>query len=524
MTEAVHTSAESAKPQTEIAFELKNITKLFAGTVALENVSISVNKGEVHGLIGKNGAGKSTLVSILSGIIPPSMGEICVNGHSFKSLTPITAKKQNISIITQEPQVIEESTVAENLFMPNYMDGKQIISWSKMTKKAREILQAANFPIDPQMKVGDLSISERQILLVIKSCYVETADIIIMDEVSASLTQKDMAILYGIVRERIASGKTVIFISHHTEELLVICDRVSVLRDGHCIGCYEVKDLNKQKLAALIVGNTNYDTTRAADKRDMICDEVLLELKDFTHYGRFQHINLRLRKGEIVGLAGLRGSGRTELFKSIVGADAHDRGEVHLKGTPRKYKSPAAALKDGVLYLAEEREAEGLISIASIKKNITINILPMLSKRGIIYERQERLKADNLIDTMSVKAFSRDQEIHQLSGGNKQKVLVGKVMARNPLVSLLDEPTRGVDIEAKESILHTINEEMRENSCVLITSPGVEDLIKICDRILILYHGELIDELQREEFDEQAIYGAMQGERIHTSEVLSDEN
>lgn len=506
---------EMLNEKNNIALEMKHITKLYAGTVALEDVNLSINKGEVHGLIGKNGAGKSTLVGIISGIIPPSQGEIIVNGNSYRSLTPILAKKQKISIITQEPQVIEESTVTENLFLPGYIGGKQIIDWIAMGKKAKEILDEVGFPIDPYMKVRDLTVSEKQLLLVIKSCYVENAEIIIMDEVSASLNQNDEKILYKIIDERIIAGKTVIFISHHTDELLKVCKRVTVLRDGKSVGCHKCTDLDMKSLATLIVGDVGNDVSAMEHNFSTISNEVVFELKEFTSYGKFKNINLKLHKGEIVGIAGLRGSGRTELFKSICGIDTHNDGSIMLQGIEKSYKSPAAACEDGVLYLAEERETEGLIQISSIKKNLTINILPQLSKGGFILKKLENESSNDLIKTLNIKAYSPDQEINQLSGGNKQKVLVGKIMARKPLVCLLDEPTRGVDIEAKESILNSINTEMRKSSCALISSPGVDDLIKICDRIVVLYKGEIIYQFARNEFSEQDIYRVMQGEIIH---------
>ena len=249
------TSAQAVRDE-DIALELRHITKLYSGTVALDDVSLTVRRGEVHGLIGKNGAGKSTLVGVISGIVTPSSGEILVNGHNFSSLSPITAKHQHISIITQEPQVIEESTVAENFFMPLYA-GKQVIDWREMARRASAILEEAGFPLDVSTRMRDLSISERQLLLVIKACYVENADIIIMDEVSASLSQKDQAILYQIIERLIAQNKTVIFISHHTGELLRVCDRVTVIRDGHNVGSVDRADLDMKKLASLIVGNTN---------------------------------------------------------------------------------------------------------------------------------------------------------------------------------------------------------------------------------------------------------------------------
>ena len=347
----------------------------------------------------------------------------------------------------------------------------------------------------------------------------EDAEIVIMDEVSASLSQKDQAILYRIIDDLISAGKTVVFISHHTEELLRVCDWVTVIRDGHNVGSVMRGDLDKKKLASLIVGSTNYDEQIMEDMSAMIQEEEAFALKNFTSYGKFRNISMSVRQGEIVGLAGLRGSGRTELMKSVVGIDTYDGGTVWVAGSQKHYRSPAAARDDGVLYLTEEREAEGLIPIASIQKNLTISILPRISRWGVLQTKKEEQLADNLIRTLDVKAFSRKQNIGQLSGGNKQKVLVGKIMAYTPLVCLLDEPTRGVDIEAKESILNTIHRELRKQSCVIITSPGVEDLIKICDRILVLYEGEIIDRFSREEFSEKQIYRAMQGEVIHIDEV-----
>lgn len=504
-----------------VALELKNITKLYAGTVALEKVSLVVRRGEVHGLIGKNGAGKSTLVGVVSGLVSPSSGEIIINGKKVPTLTPITAKKHHISIVTQEPQVIEEITVAENFFMPHYIDGHQFINWKEMARRATDILSQAGFPIDVSMKIRDLSISERQLLLVIKACYVEKAEIVIMDEVSASLSPKDQAILYQIIENLTAQGKTVIFISHHTEELLRVCDKVTVIRDGHNVGSSLCKDLNMKSLAALIVGNTNYDALVMEDLSSMIQPETVLQLDHFTRHGKFHDISINLKKGEIIGLAGLRGSGRTELFKSIVGVDFFDGGHLRVADQEKRYSAPAAALEDGVIYLAEEREAEGLISGGSIKSNISISILPKISRGSFIQRGKEQGIVDQLIDTLGIKAVSREQQIHQLSGGNKQKVLVAKIMACSPHVCLLDEPTRGVDIEAKESILNTINQELRKQSGVLITSPGVEDLIKICDRIIVLYEGAVIDEFARGELSEEHIYRAMQGETIHTREVTN---
>lgn len=496
------------------ALSLRNITKLYAGTVALRDVSLTVRRGEVHGLIGKNGAGKSTLVGVMSGLVTPSSGEILLDGERYTALTPVVAKRHHISIVTQEPQVIEESTVAENLFFPGYLGGKGIIDWRELEKKAADILKDAGLVLDPSMKVSALSVSERQLLLVIKACFVEQAELIIMDEVSASLSRRDQKLLYEIIRRLTREGRTVIFISHHTKELLQVCDIVTVIRDGQNVRSVRREELDLQMLAALIVGDESYESREGDDLSHLVTDEEMFSLQEYTSYGHFRSISLTLHKGEIVGLAGLRGSGRTELFRSIIGADPHDSGSMILCGKEVRYSSPAEAAADGIVYLTEEREAEGLVPIASVRHNLTMSILSSLTRIGILHAGREKETAARSIEKLDIKVASQTQEVQQLSGGNKQKVLVGRVMEQKPKVCLLDEPTRGVDIEAKDSILHSINHGFRDNACALITSPGVEDLMKICDRILILYDGRITGEFSREEFSEEAIYRAMQGEQV----------
>ena len=509
---------EQEKNKTEAVLELRNITKMYAGTVALDHVSLTVSKGEVHGLIGKNGAGKSTLVGVISGLITPDSGEILFGSEKYSALSPITAKRHHVSIITQEPQVVENSTVVENLYMPLYDGAGAVINWKKLSAEADRILREVGFPLDVQTRMRDLSISERQLLLVIKACFVEKSEIIIMDEVSASLGQRDQKILYRIIASLREAGKTVIFISHQTEELLRVCTCVTVIRDGKNVGSEDVGNLNKRSLAALIVGDTDYDELAIEDLSSMIRDEEAFAVEDFTRYGAFSHITLSVKKGEIVGLAGLRGSGRTEIFKSIVGIDPFDEGEIRVGGQRKKYTSPTAAGADGIVYLTEEREAEGLIPTASIMTNLSIGVLNRLSNAfGFVHGKKEKSLADDLIRTLGIKTISSAQEISQLSGGNKQKSLIGRIMAFRPSVCLLDEPTRGVDIEAKESILESINRELRKDACVIITSPGVEDLMKICDRIVVIYEGEIIDTFDRASYSEQNIYRAMQGERINAA-------
>lgn len=495
--------------------QLNDISKVYPGTIALESVNLTVRKGEVHGIIGKNGAGKSTLVSIIAGIISPTTGEIVIGEKRFKTLSRNNARDQLISIVTQEPQVIRDCTIAENLFMPDYACNGFFINWSKINSMAQSILHQAGLNMDASMHAGDLSISEQQLLLVVKACYVEKSQIIILDEVSASLTQDDEKLLYEIIQKRKSEGCTIIYISHRTDELLAVCDRVTVIRDGKAVTTKECNCLSKKELSHLIVGD-GYTSVSAVNDEELTQEktqEVVLKVNNLTKYGQYQDISFSLKKGEILGFAGLRGSGRTEIFKGIVGIDQADDGDVTINHKTKRFKNPAEAFNSRILYLPEDRDKEGLINCLSVRENLTLNILPDISHNTVIKAARENDCVARLIDMLDIKTSSPEQEVNQLSGGNKQKVIVGKIMAAEPLVCILDEPTRGVDIAAKEGILSIIKNSMRKHSSVIITSPGIEDLVEVCDRILVLYQGEIVAEFTAEEFDEKVIYHAQQGER-----------
>lgn len=493
--------------------ELKDISKVYPGTIALESVNLTVCKGEVHGIIGKNGAGKSTLVSIIAGIISPTKGEIIVGGRSFKTLSRNNARDQLISIVTQEPQVIRDCTIAENLFMPDYVSQGMFINWNKLNTQAQQIINQAGLHMDASMQAGDLSISEQQLLLVVKACYVEQAQIIILDEVSASLTQDDEKLLYGIIQKRKSEGCTIIYISHRTDELLNVCDRVTVIRDGRAVTTRECAQLDKQELSNLIVGEGYTGTAAVHEPAAAKSSEVVFTVNNLTKYGQYQDISFSLKKGEILGFAGLRGSGRTEIFKGIVGIDPADTGTISLNKEIKRFTSPVEAASSKILYLPEDRDKEGLITGLSVRENLTLNILPRISSNSIVRSDRENACVDELIKLLDIKTASPEQEVNELSGGNKQKVIVGRIMAAEPLVCILDEPTRGVDIAAKEGILAIIKNRLSQNTSVIITSPGIEDLVEVCDRILVLYQGKIIAEYLVDEFDEKVIYHAQQGER-----------
>lgn len=490
---------------------LTGISKIYPGTVALQKVDLDVRQGEVHGIIGKNGAGKSTLVGIIAGMIHPTEGVIYVGDRPYKTLSRMNARKEKVAIVPQEPQVILDCTVAENLFIPDYTGGGKFLNWKELYDQAERIIKRANLSLDVRAKARDLTISERQLLLVVKACYVEEARIIILDEVSASLAQDDEKTLYEIMEERKRKGNTIIFISHRVDELLQVCDRVTVIRDGESITVADCCDLDHEKLSGLIVGEDFKLKRPGGLGRVRPPGKVLLSVENLTRAGVFNRISFQLRKGEVVGLAGLRGSGRTEIFKGIAGIEPVDAGRVGVNDRPMPLTSPSQSLKNGIVYLSEDREHEGLINVLSVRENLVISSLQKITSGLLINKKRENAFIKDLIKTLGIKTADPEQDVSQLSGGNKQKVVVGRVMATQPQVFLLDEPTRGVDIAAKESILGVIKERLTQSAGVMMTSPGLEDLILVCDRILVLYQGEIVAEYTKGQFDEGELYMAVQG-------------
>ena len=509
----VSRSLPPSAPGTEtetIVLRMEHLTKIFSGTVGLRDVNIDFRKGEVHGVIGKNGAGKSTLVNIVSGILEPTDGRIIVNGRAYRALSRAAAKREGVAIVPQEPQVIRDYTVAENLLIPGLEFSRYgVVNWKATYDKARQIIERANIAINVEAKAGDLSIGEQQLMLVIKACYAERARVIILDEASASLSQKDEGLFFDLVQRMRGEGKTVIFISHRIDEILAVCDRVTVLRDGRLIATMPCGDLDKRTVSRLIVGEEVGENSLASSAGTF--GDVVLSVKGLSRAGVFAGVSFELRRGEIIGLAGLRGSGRTEILKAIVGVDPVDGGVVKGGAVEGRFESPSEAYENGVVYLPEDRENEGVIGALCVRENLVLNSLHKISRNGVIDRDLEVKHVSALMEALDVKAASPEQEIGQLSGGNKQKVLVGRVLAADPRAFLLDEPTRGVDIATKASILRVIREKLTRSAGVILTSPGLDDLIHVCDRILVLYRGEILKEVTRDDFDEGDLFFALQG-------------
>ncbi|MDO4581759.1 MAG: sugar ABC transporter ATP-binding protein [Bacillota bacterium] len=495
----------------EVVLAMKNISKIYPGTVAIKDINIEICKGEVHGLIGKNGAGKSTLVGIIAGIVTPTTGSISLNGKEYTTLSRIGSKKEKIAIVPQEPQIVLDATVAENLFMPDFPKKNGRINWRGVYAEAERIIKEADLNINAHDRAFDLTVSERQLLLVLKACYVEKAQIIILDEASASLSHTDQENLYRIIRDMKEKGNTILFISHRTDELMDVCDRVTVLRDGLSIMTRNCADIDMEQLSEMIVGESFQFRTYEANTITFDESNVLLSVRNFTRYGAFKDISFDLHKGEILGLAGLRGSGRTEILKGIAGIEPPQLGTVTINGIESRFMSSSQAAKAGIAYLPEDREVEGLVSVLSVKDNLVLNSLDKVAKPYYVSRKKEYAHATGLVQKFEVKTANIEQEVNQLSGGNKQKVVVGRIAAASPKVYLLDEPTRGVDISAKDSILNIIKEKLDPESGVIVTAPGLEDLLLICDRILVLNEGEISKEYYYGKVSEKELFLAVQG-------------
>ncbi len=515
---------------------LRGLSKLYPGTVALQDVDLEVERGETHGIIGKNGAGKTTLVGIVAGLVQPSAGSVQINGHDYSRLTRIGARKAGVAIVPQEPQLVQQATVAENLFLPDYLRRGYglLVDWQTMHRRANEILRRGRLHLDPRTRAGDLGIGLQQILLMLKAAYVEQAEIIILDEAFASLSEREEGLFYELIRERKAAGCTILHISHRIDELLEVCDRMTVLRDGRSIGTVRRAEVDKDSLAGLIVGEESELRPGAPGRPGTAIGPAaagspaggphsadapverppVLELRGLTRAERFSEISFSVAENEVLGLAGLIGSGRSSILRAIFGLEPLDAGEIRLNGKPVRLDRPAVALRHGVVYLPEERDDEGLITTLSVKTNLLLSALRRVSGRVFIDRARERELARELAKQLALHFASFDQEVSELSGGNRQKVVVGKVLSTEPQVFLLDEPTKGIDIAAKAGILRIIREGLRANSAVVVTSPGLDDLIEICDRIVVVHDGRILGSFQAHEFQEERLYKAIQGKMM----------
>lgn len=481
--------------------EVRNITKLYPGVVALDDVSFDVERGEILALIGENGAGKSTVIKAIAGAIQPEKGTIIIDGQEYSKLTPALAKEAGIGVVYQEFNLVPSLSVAENVFLGDKVGSRRgMPDFKEMKRRAQEILEDLGVKIDVNTQVQMLSTAQMQIVEIAKAL-VKNCKVLIMDEPSASIPMAEVGNMFRIVRRLKERGVSVIYISHRLEELFELCDRVTVFRDGKYVVTRNVSDITKKDLIRYMIGR---ELTEKFPERSVKIGEPILEVKDLTGNGDF-HINLTLHKGEVLGLAGLVGAGRTELAKMICGDVKPDSGEIIVKGKPMHASSVADAVDLGIGLIPEDRKQEGAFLEYSIEWNIPVMSLRQNSRHGLMnFKALDRL-VEKYTKTLDIKTPSVKQLVRNLSGGNQQKVVVAKVLAADNDVLIFDEPTRGIDVGAKQEIYKLMNQLVEQGNSILMISSEMEEMLGMSDRILVLHEGRVSGEVLKKDFSQEKI-------------------
>jgi rhamnose transport system ATP-binding protein len=488
--------------------ELRGIAKSYGGVTALSDVSFAVKAASVHALVGENGAGKSTLVKILTGVLDPDEGELLVDGELRQVRDPQTAYRLGIVAMYQEPTVFPDLTVAENVFAGRHPRSSiRTVSWREMRGEASRLLDDLGVDLGPDTPVRGLAVADRQLLEIAKALS-SSARLLIMDEPTAALSPNEVDNLFATARRLRERGVAIVFISHRLEEVTAIADTITVLRDGRHIATRAADELSHGEIVRLMVGRS---LDALFPKEEAEIGDVTLRAEGLTRRGVFSNISFELRRGEIVGLAGFVGSGRTEVARSIFGIDRLDRGKLWIEGRAFGARSPRAALHRGLAYLPEDRLQQGLVQPMSVGDNVSLAVLPDLTPGGVLRPRRERALARRFMDQLRIKATSPAQVVRSLSGGNQQKVVLAKWLAAEPKILLLDEPTHGVDVGTKADVHRTISHLAAQGLTILLISSELPEILGMSDRVLVMREGRLVAEFPRAEATQERIIEAAAG-------------
>lgn len=487
-----------------VILSLKNITKTYPGVIALNDVSIDFIKGEVHALVGENGAGKSTLIKIISGAIAPDMGLIEVQGKKYSHMTPTIAKTHGVEVVYQEFNLVEPLSVAENIYLGQRFG--TTFSNKVIEEKTKKLLDQFNIDLDPAHIVEGLSPAQKQLVEICKSIS-HDSKILILDEPTAPLTTSEVETLFRIIGDLKKKGITIIYISHRLEEIFRIADRVTVLRDGQYITSLKTEETTRQQLVSLMVGR---EVKESYPARNKMPQDVAIEVRNLTGNG-VKDISFKVRKGEIFGLAGLVGSGRTEIVSLIMGSAPKDHGEIIINGKEANIKSPSDAIRYGIGLIPEDRKFLGCLQECSVSFNITLATIKKLCRFSVINHRKEQELVKDYIEKLKIKTPSMKQEVKNLSGGNQQKVVLAKSMAAEPEIYIFDEPTRGIDVGAKQEIYNLMNNLADQGKAIIIVSSDLEELMGMSDRVGVIYEGSYRGEVEKKDFDSKLIIGLASG-------------
>ena len=490
--------------------EMQQISKSFSGVYALKDVTIKVKKGEIHALCGENGAGKSTLMNILSGVYPGGSfeGKIVLKKEPVVFRNTVDAERTGIRIIHQELNLVPGFTISENIFLGNEYARLGFISLEKMLRESHNLMQMVGLKMSPSQKVRDLGIGEQQLVEIAK-CLKSRAEILILDEPTAALTENEIEILFGILENLKSEGVTCIYISHKLKEVLRLADSVTVLRDGTVVKTVSKEGLTEEKLVSMMVGR---DLTDLFPRIDIQHGEKIIEVNNWTVVSRatgrtvVSNVNLYVRAGEVLGISGLIGAGRTELVSSIFGSYEGDiTGEIKLKQKPVTIKNPADSVDLGIALVTEDRKKFGLILDMDVKRNVTLTSLSRGNIFKVLNDLQEVMDAQQMVSNLRVKTPSLESAVKNLSGGNQQKIVIAKWLLINPIILILDEPTRGIDVGAKREIYMLINDLTQKGLAVIIVSSELPEVLGMSDRILVMNNGIIRGELSRKDATEERV-------------------
>lgn len=484
----------------DVVLSLKNISKSYPGVKAVNDVSVDFLKGEVHALVGENGAGKSTLIKCIAGAIAPDEGTITIASRGYSALDPQLAHANGIEVIYQEFNLVPSLSVTENIFLCKKTSSAFIVNDKERRERAVEILKQMKVEIDPSRSVSELSPAYQQVVEIAKALSSDV-EVLIMDEPTAPLTVSEVNSLFQIIRDLKAKGITILYISHRLEELFEVADRVTVMRDGRYVATKNIRDTSRADLISMMAGRTLSETFPA--RKPPTTEEVLC-VDDLSGNG-LEHISFRLHRGEILGFAGLVGAGRTELMQMIYGAAPIQSGTIALHGKPVRIRTPGDAIKHSIGLIPEDRKLQGVFLNNSIKWNMVINAIRKISHRGVVDNRQERAIAEEYQAKFKIKTPTLDQRAANLSGGNQQKVAIAKTMAADSEVLIFDEPTRGIDVGAKQEIYKLMNELAEAGHSIIMVSSEMEELLGMSDRIIVIAEGRQTGMLNRNEFDQHRI-------------------
>ncbi|WP_445503747.1 sugar ABC transporter ATP-binding protein [Microvirga sp. G4-2] len=489
---------------------MHGINKRFAGIPALRAAELVVERGEVHALIGQNGAGKSTLIKILTGYYSKDSGEIVFDGKPVTFSSPQEAQRAGISTIYQEINLVPYRSVTENICLGREKRRFGLLDWRAMHAEARALLSRFSIDIDVHRPLMAYPTAVQQMVAIARAIGFD-AKLVIMDEPTSSLDEREVEVLFGVIRQLKAAGVSVIFVSHKLDELYAVCDRVTIMRDGRTVQVAPMTELSRLDLVTTMLGRELTQVLQEGRKADEAADtrKPILKVEDLAVGRRVRDVDFEVRPGEIVGLAGLLGAGRTESVRAVFGADRPDAGTIRFAGSDKAMPEPADAIRAGMGFCSEDRKLEGIIPDMSVRENLTLALMPQLARRGIVDETRSREIVNQFIKRLGIRCSGPEQRIRELSGGNQQKVLLARWLCMNPKLLILDEPTRGIDVGAKAEILSLVRELAGQGLGVLMISSELEEIVEAASRIFVLRDGRTVAELEGAAVNEQSVMTAM---------------